>query len=1073
MPTVQPAPNDDIQAMLASTEVDVIRSALQARFLHVLEDEVRQHAEHIVFTLGEMKDKGQRQQAMVAYYEEIAAGDGGIALQTTVVDAIGKMVHLSNVAENRAYLNARAMETETGQPHERGLRAALQRMEEKGIPKDQVEAWLTKLMVRPVLTSHPTEPNSKDFVDAIQEVIRTIEFISDGVDGWTAEMLDAALTDFATVNATQNGRLSPQQEVEISIDYMRNFYRGAPEIFRELQAAVATSDAYRDIDLHAVASKMFGPRMWSGTDADGNKNITAAVSEQTIMELSAALKALYINDIEDMIRRSGDDIDLQQRLMAIRERLNQGGNDFYTADGNAGFAGIVEDIAALHRETAERGIDVVALGLDDLYLRTQLFGEFFAQLDIRLKSDVHNHIMDEIFDAHEEILGDELREDVLQLREQQALVATMRQRFNEASALDENFKSSYEEDAALKVAEGRVKELRQTLRPAIVDALLSMDEGQLNAYVLEAQQAFLPGSPEYETILKLPMLQRHPNRVENWIVSNNESAADLMAVQVLLRSHGLEGALRLIPLQESRAALNNAVPMLEELLGNPHYMRHVAALGNKVDIMVGYSDSTREAGPGARDLQLDTIVKCIQLVDRYNREHPNIQPPVEVRFFHGHGSSIPRGGGDLTEYHRNPERNLAADILANPDSYRGEGSVLDAVSGELVGTLQGRARRFRFGTPANAAHFIKDMLSAGLDMMSTIWRTEQGLLSAQEKAQIRREEKVEQRVSGFADRSMDVYEVLYTSEQLTKLAEDNVPWACRNTANISSRARSREADLQGAAAQAEERVIVEGDVIQQQRAIGNERLNAHARKCLPGWYGFQSLAEYSIAERTEMLRSEKFMKMMERASVIMAQTDFDVSWRHMGNALQSAGITDIPPSYAQIEAWSRAYDQYFETGLVTPLQTQAHMHVMRNQVALLMAETFTGQPIIGTDLEPRMIEMLNRDPGVLMRLSTVDGLPNDGVLEWPELNREVGQRIGLVESLSVLQGHLHAKHLGQEISDAVQNLFHKVYAGTNAGLRTPVSMMNSVDMVAEQALDIAKRFGNGHSSGSGLPDPAG
>ena len=51
-----------------------------------------------------------------------------------------------------------------------------------------------------------------------------------------------------------------------------------------------------------------------------------------------------------------------------------------------------------------------------------------------------------------------------------------------------------------------------------------------------------------------------------------------------------------MPLFESADALARAGPILDELLRDPGYRAHLATRGDRQEVMLGYSDSTKESG---------------------------------------------------------------------------------------------------------------------------------------------------------------------------------------------------------------------------------------------------------------------------------------------------------------------------------------------------------------------------------------------------------------------------------------------------------------------------------------------
>jgi phosphoenolpyruvate carboxylase len=132
---------------------------------------------------------------------------------------------------------------------------------------------------------------------------------------------------------------------------------------------------------------------------------------------------------------------------------------------------------------------------------------------------------------------------------------------------------------------------------------------------------------------------------ETYIVSMTTGPEDLLRALVLAREAGLVDVtveppvsrIDVVPLFETRDDLRRAPQVIRWLLDEPAWRRHLAARGDRLEVMLGYSDSAKDAGvlPAAWELyraQLDLAEIC----DARG---------VALTLFHGRGGTVGRGGG--------------------------------------------------------------------------------------------------------------------------------------------------------------------------------------------------------------------------------------------------------------------------------------------------------------------------------------------------------------------------------------------------------------------------------------------
>lgn len=126
------------------------------------------------------------------------------------------------------------------------------------------------------------------------------------------------------------------------------------------------------------------------------------------------------------------------------------------------------------------------------------------------------------------------------------------------------------------------------------------------------------------------------------IVSMTENSQDLINALKLVKREMNSTRLPVIPLLEKESSLVSAVSIIEGVLKDSNTKKALANdWMNKYEIMLGYSDSSKESGALASRVM---ILKAVNQIDRFFKKKK--AKPV---FFHGSGGSVARGGGSITE----------------------------------------------------------------------------------------------------------------------------------------------------------------------------------------------------------------------------------------------------------------------------------------------------------------------------------------------------------------------------------------------------------------------------------------
>lgn len=139
-----------------------------------------------------------------------------------------------------------------------------------------------------------------------------------------------------------------------------------------------------------------------------------------------------------------------------------------------------------------------------------------------------------------------------------------------------------------------------------------------------------------------------------------------------------------IPLFETFEDLQNSVDILDKMLEYPEVVKRLNENGRRLEVMLGYSDSSKDVGPVAATLALDDAQSRIsQWAQSKN---------INLTLFHGRGGSLGRGGGPANRA-----------LLAQPPH---------TVDGRFKLTEQGEIILARYGDPTIAGRHIEQVAAA-------------------------------------------------------------------------------------------------------------------------------------------------------------------------------------------------------------------------------------------------------------------------------------------------------------------------------------------------------------------------
>lgn len=530
---------------------------------------------------------------------------------------------LVNLAEENFRIRLLRARRADGERRKESIAAAIAELRRRDVASADVQRLLDRIAIELVFTAHPTEAKRRTLLTklaALAEVLRrtSVEELSTSAE-IEREIVSLWLTD--------RGRPSPPtvvDEARTGLWYFeRTLYHVLPELQRDLAAALAKH--YPDVSPPQTWLR-FGS--WIGGDRDGNPYVTGAVTREVLrLERELALTAMG---------RGLQRLAWALTVSSLREPASP-------------------QIARLAR----------ALGRD---------ADEWAEIAKRHEFEPYRLLIyvlrARLRDKRRPLTEAELRRGL------EAIEASLRR--SRAAALAGGALQDAKSRAAvfgLHTAKLDTRQHSAVHARAVASLLGREDYTQLaeeeKCRLLAAAIRRRPRVPdaaaaEAKTALEsLAAVGEAPaDALGLYIVSMTADVSDLLEVVLLQTIAGT--ALPVAPLFETLEDLQNAPAVLTRLFANPTYARWLKRQGNHQHVMLGYSDSNKDAGFLAANWALH---EAQESVARVTREHG-----VRLTLFHGRGGSIARGGGPA-----------AKAVLAQPVGLR-DGGIRITEQGEVLST---------------------------------------------------------------------------------------------------------------------------------------------------------------------------------------------------------------------------------------------------------------------------------------------------------------------------------------------------------------------------------------------------
>ena len=536
------------------------------------------------------------------------------------------------------------------------------------ISHEDLVKWISELDVRPVFTAHPTEAARRSVLSKLGEIASLLDTpASVTQDERLAETVDLLWqTDELRLD-----RPEPLDEAMNALYYLDDLATTTvPEVLNDFARELKRLG----IEL-PVTSRPLTFGTWIGGDRDGNPNITPAITEDAVvLQVGHAIRTTIaaMNKLRQMLsvstRIAGATPELSASVEKDLKNIPEFEERFLRLNVQEPYrlkaTAIVHRLAFTRQRHAVRGPHVP--GRD--YKNT---AELLADLTL---------MRDSLFAHRGELLATGLLERTI--RTVAAFGLTH-------ATLDIREHSDAHHKVLQQMIGGKYAELSHEEKFPILIAQLA-SSARLDASKLDAA-----GAKTLNTFVAIAdLIERFGSEViETYIVSMTKGADDLIAATVLGKQAGLVDIDKKIakigfaPLLETVAELRAAGEILEKLLANPTYRTLVALRGDVQEVMLGYSDSNKDAGIATSQWEIHRAQRILRDVA--------MKHGVKLRLFHGRGGSVGRGGGPTYDA-----------LIALP---------WGSVDGQIKMTEQGEVISDKYALPALARENVELTLAASLE----------------------------------------------------------------------------------------------------------------------------------------------------------------------------------------------------------------------------------------------------------------------------------------------------------------------------------------------------------------------
>ncbi|MFD1062444.1 phosphoenolpyruvate carboxylase [Winogradskyella litorisediminis] len=485
-----------------------------------------------------------------------------------------------------------------------------------------LQQYLNEFKVRIVLTAHPTQ-----FYPG--SVLGIITDLADAIAHNKLELINDLLAQLGKTPFFKKQKPTPYDEAISLIWYLEHvFYKSFGKIYDYIQQNI-----YDEVPM---TNEIINVGFWPGGDRDGNPFVTPETTLKVAKKLKQAVLRCYYADVKKLKRKltfKG----VEEHITELEQKLYDAVINPNTKD-TISMLQLLDGLEKIKNSVISDHQSLYFNEVQSLINKVRLFGYRFATLDIRQDSRKHNEVFTDVVETSKR---------------------------NGSTIFPENFNDLDEKEQV---------------------EILSKIKGTIN--LDDFKDEFTYRTLKTMQTIKTIQLQNGEFGANRYIISNNQMALNVMQLYAMLKLVGFnnEMPVDIAPLFETVPDLENAHLVMEELYTNEAYRAHLHKRGNKQDIMLGFSDGTKDGGYLMANW---AIFKAKEELTKISRAHN-----IEVVFFDGRGGPPARGGGKTHQFYASLGPTIA--------------------DKEIQLTIQGQTISSNFGTLDSSQYNLEQLISAGV-----------------------------------------------------------------------------------------------------------------------------------------------------------------------------------------------------------------------------------------------------------------------------------------------------------------------------------------------------------------------